>query len=381
MDIDEERTRSLLHQAVFLIGFVALLVILAVLTITIRATAAFGVAMLVAMAAMVSGGLLGFLFGIPRSLQANRDPADTDSEPVSPNTNLEQISDWLTKILVGVGLVQLGTIGSAVGKLIGNVSTAFEPAPEAKVIAGSLLVLPSVGGFMIGYIGTRTWLFKLFTVFAPGFTSFVRHEVRRAVEPVRAEVQQVQQDQETLRELFAVLDDQLDPRAPEPEHASLKELLDNADSAQRDQAFQTAKRARRSALTDQPTIRRTIPVFQALVEVAPDRYVYQAELAAALADIGDYSAALAASDKAVELRGAPTRYDWFEFTRARARAGLIDAGATPDEETAKSLREDLAVAWHKPSFRAYVKRILDAHEENNPEYQELARLRAYLPSD
>src|SRR6266536_4604338 len=231
----------------------------------VLATAAFGVAMFVAMAAMVSGGLVGFLFGIPRSLQVDRDGAGPNSEPVRPNTNLEQISDWLTKILVGVGLVQLGTIGSAAGRLIANVSTAFEPAAGAKVIAGSLLVLPSVAGFMIGYIGTRTWLFQLFTVFAPGFTSFVRQEVRQAVAPVRAEVQQVQQDQEILRELFTVLDAQLDVREAEQEPSTLKELLARADPAQREQAFQSAKRARRSATADPSAIRRTIPVFQALI--------------------------------------------------------------------------------------------------------------------
>ena len=33
------------------------------------------------------------------------------------NTNLEQISDWLTKILVGVGLVQLGAIIDSLGDL------------------------------------------------------------------------------------------------------------------------------------------------------------------------------------------------------------------------------------------------------------------------
>jgi hypothetical protein len=33
------------------------------------------------------------------------------------NTNLEQVSDWLTKIIVGVGLVQIGRIVPALSKL------------------------------------------------------------------------------------------------------------------------------------------------------------------------------------------------------------------------------------------------------------------------
>ena len=66
------------------------------------------------------GGLLGFLFGIPRALQGDHpdgpraaDGSGRDGLPAASyraNTNLEQISDWLTKILVGVGLVQIGEI-------------------------------------------------------------------------------------------------------------------------------------------------------------------------------------------------------------------------------------------------------------------------------
>ncbi len=380
VDVRKLRSRSLLVQTVFAVAFMGALVVLATFTVAIRATAMFGTALLVAATAMASGALLGFLFGIPRSLQADRDATREDSAPLSQNTNLEQISDWLTKILVGVGLVQFGAIGSAAGRLINNVSVAFEPKAGAKVIAGSLLVLSSVAGFMIGYVGTRTWLFQLFTEFSGGIASFVRHEVHRAVEPVRAEVQQVQQDQESLRELVAVIDAQLDSRGAAPEPGTLKELLSKAHPAQREQAYQSAKRARRSPAADQPARLRTIPVFEALVEAAPDRYVYRAELGAALADVGHYQDAIAALDKAIEQRGETSRFDWFEFHRARARIGLVNATDTPDPEIVTLLEKDLAVAWQKPSFQAYVKQILDAHAESDPEYQVLDRLRRYLPS-
>lgn len=57
------------------------------------------------------------------------------------------------------------------------------------------------------------------------------------------------------------------------------------------------------------------------------------------------------------------------------------SGPKPDDETARLLREDLAIAWQKPSFRAYVKRILETHAHNDPEYRDMARLREYLPTD
>lgn len=68
--------------------------------------AAFG--LLLALASVMVGVLVGFLFGIPRALQnAGTGGAEAGWGRYSTNTNLEQISDWLTKILVGVGLVEL----------------------------------------------------------------------------------------------------------------------------------------------------------------------------------------------------------------------------------------------------------------------------------
>ena len=84
----------------------------------------FGVALLIQVSSLLAGMLTGFLFGIPRSLQTDSPPIVTENNGTSKqlsqpgfrgNTNLEQISDWLTKILVGVGLTQIGSISSALG--------------------------------------------------------------------------------------------------------------------------------------------------------------------------------------------------------------------------------------------------------------------------
>jgi predicted secreted protein len=61
---------------------------------------------------LLIGGLLGFLFGIPRTLQQEASQATEQNRKDRPqetnyavNTNLDQISDWLTKILVGVSQI------------------------------------------------------------------------------------------------------------------------------------------------------------------------------------------------------------------------------------------------------------------------------------
>ncbi|HMS10401.1 MAG TPA: hypothetical protein PKE66_13010, partial [Pyrinomonadaceae bacterium] len=61
---------------------------------------------MIALAAVATGGFLGFLFGIPRSTIGNGDIGNS-REPLNiaytPSTNLEQVADWLTKIIIGVG--------------------------------------------------------------------------------------------------------------------------------------------------------------------------------------------------------------------------------------------------------------------------------------
>ena len=55
-----------------------------------------GTALLISSASMVIGALAGFLFGIPRTLEGD-DEGHKSGTRYRANTNLEQISDWLTK--------------------------------------------------------------------------------------------------------------------------------------------------------------------------------------------------------------------------------------------------------------------------------------------
>src|ERR1700743_738960 len=67
---------------------------------------AFSILELVAGASWGVGSVLGFLFGVPRlRTSTGAQPPVGDRSQFTPNTNLEQISDWLTKIIVGATLV------------------------------------------------------------------------------------------------------------------------------------------------------------------------------------------------------------------------------------------------------------------------------------
>ncbi|MFC9918244.1 response regulator [Agromyces binzhouensis] len=115
-------------------------------------------------AAVAVAGILGFIFGVPRArpvvarVDADRsgDAADDDRTAFirfEPNSNLEQISDWLTKILVGAGLVQLAAVPGALrsmGDYLGG--DLGEAGPQVTVA----IVLYGFGvGFLLAYLWAR----------------------------------------------------------------------------------------------------------------------------------------------------------------------------------------------------------------------------------
>jgi hypothetical protein len=120
----------------------------------------FAVALLVGAAAFVAGGLLGFLFGIPRSGVADGVVSADSPQAVvyRSNTNLEQISDWLTKILVGLGLVELGKLVHQISRLVDFLAPSLGGSDSSKSFALAILTLFSVSGFLIFYVATRLYV-------------------------------------------------------------------------------------------------------------------------------------------------------------------------------------------------------------------------------
>jgi hypothetical protein len=117
----------------------------------------FGLLSLVGAAAWLSGGVLGFLFGVPR-LRAASGAAPSTGVFV-PNTNLEQISDWLTKIIVGATLVQMKPLADGVGQLAAAVGAELK-TPGATAVSGGVMILYFFGGFMWGYLWCSLRIFR-----------------------------------------------------------------------------------------------------------------------------------------------------------------------------------------------------------------------------
>lgn|GEM_PF-1692630 len=141
----------------------------------------------------VSGMLLGFLFGIPRSLpsgtvnaaapdeRANGKGRSTDEAPAAGadaaagnagntlflgtptpmevNSNLVEVSDWLTKIIVGVGLIELKSLPGSARSMAAFIAPSLDTdTPTAMAVVGGIMLFFSVHGFLIGYLLTRIYL-------------------------------------------------------------------------------------------------------------------------------------------------------------------------------------------------------------------------------
>jgi tetratricopeptide (TPR) repeat protein len=125
---------------------------------------------LIAVAFGSVGSLIGFLFGIPRTLQSEMPMIVRDSDAAQPsgkdgvyrqavNTNLEQISDWLTKILVGVGLTQLNQATQKLTRLAGYFQTGLNNSAAITLV---VILNSTVFGFFAGYLLTRLFLASAF---------------------------------------------------------------------------------------------------------------------------------------------------------------------------------------------------------------------------
>lgn len=89
------------------------------------------------------------------------------SSQLTPSTNLAEISDWLTKLLLGAGLVELTRLGHPLSALINSVARSMQSVPPggklaegSTVVAGGILALYVVLGFLDSYIITTLWYSK-----------------------------------------------------------------------------------------------------------------------------------------------------------------------------------------------------------------------------
>lgn len=133
--------------------------------------------LVVALASAAVGAFLGLLFGVPRAFTGSTPPAEASDKNAPAgdaatggntrsryvgNTNLEQVSDWLTKLLLGAGLTQLGRLPGALGDL-GRYLAPGLGGPRSSSFTVVLVVFNVVAGFFLAFLLSRLWLPYIFT--------------------------------------------------------------------------------------------------------------------------------------------------------------------------------------------------------------------------
>jgi hypothetical protein len=148
-----------------------------------------GVTFTWSLAYFVLGALIGMIFGVPNASSESKVPnvltgvtnsSDTnvgttkinssttvsqDAKKVLSSTNLTQISDWLTKVVIGAGLVELRELPSFILKVARKMATgvALNSTLVEQVVSmcAAIIIFNSAFGFISGYLLMRI-IFSLF---------------------------------------------------------------------------------------------------------------------------------------------------------------------------------------------------------------------------
>jgi hypothetical protein len=300
------------------------------------------ISLMTAGASLLVGGLLGFLFGIPRTLQQEA-PAQPPSPPEAavqaqaggnveyvPNTNLEQISDWLTKILVGVGLTQLTKMPGKLVQLSKYIGGGLGDTPGNEAFILVVLIYFVICGFLVGYLTTRLLLAPALRQADLVNLGERTERAEKATKEVVTKLKELQDQAQIDANALAIAQRQLRaPRGlPEVSQEDLDNIVAMASPTVRQQIwFQASEVRSQNWLKEEnkPKMERTIPIFQALIksDTAKRDYLSYGDLGFALKDQTDpnYKSAEAALTKAIEIRDAMKHEGWilYEYNRAVCR--------------------------------------------------------------
>jgi hypothetical protein len=269
------------------------------------------VGILLAGAAFIIGAFFGFLFGFPPSPTLSQ---SSETKPAAPsssgakysvafydNTNLREISDWLTKVIVGASLVSLAKLPSLLWQLATTIATGINPHDPSPPVALALLGYFSSCGVLYGYLWTK-------------------YEVAAASQ---------RSNNDDALALTAVDDWLGRPPAPKDDPGPMMDAIKAASPAARVRIFLETERYRMPSTED--VNERALPVFQALVEADAQGIFHRNRGQYALALMGrkknrsdaatpkdDWGKAQDQLTGAIRIRDMLREPGWREYELARA---------------------------------------------------------------
>jgi len=340
-----------------------------------EAISIFGIALMISGASLLSGGFLGFLFGIPRSLQQN-EGSDESTKNINKdrerdvtygaNTNLEQISDWLTKILVGVGLTQISSMPKAFQNYAIYASAGLGNFRGTEAFALALLVYFLIGGFLLGYLWTRL---SLASALRQADIAALGGEIAKVKDKLSSLEEQNAIDGKAINFIQEFLNSSseltFNTKYNDKEtQKSINEIITPTSPVIKEQIFNIAHEARKENLhkNNKSAMEKTIPVFRALILTDPEKsfHRYRAQLGYALKDkinpvLEDFIEAEARLTEAIEIRGSGREngYLYYELNRAVCGINLDIKFSKGDKQRILS---DIKEASKEPYVRQIIKK-------------------------
>jgi hypothetical protein len=323
------------------------------------------VALMAAGAAMLVGGLLGFLFGVPHTREGEQVPTPTkspedqgrqsesvvDSALMSyrPNTSLEQISDWLTKILVGVGLVQIKSIPGKLKDLAAYIGQDLDGTTRTNAFVLTILIYFSLTGFIFGFLWARIYLPSWFKETDQG-------DIKRLDKKVN------ELGREFADAMALVLIHQQLNRSADDEVASDEDIADAirvASTPIKAQIFELAQSASEDTNAYDYDLKNqsVIAIFKALIASDPNGRFHRnySELSYAYSRRrpADLDKAEKSVSTAIELRDRLRAGGWkyYELRRARYRIQRdpdFKNGKPSVQDSTSQIMADLRVAFDEP---------------------------------
>jgi hypothetical protein len=171
----QQRKGGLAQKGNVLAAFVLVGLFIAALLFTVSTAGERASIAVVALGAASVGSLLGILFGVPKDVEDPNAPAAeeiTSQEAITNravlvrrNSNLAKVSDWLTTLLIGAGLVELGSFGPAFAKLNASLAEGIAsqaPVERVQVLVGGTIIYWVVVGFIAGWLSASVILLAVF---------------------------------------------------------------------------------------------------------------------------------------------------------------------------------------------------------------------------
>jgi hypothetical protein len=273
----------------------------------------FGTALALSAAAFLTGGILGFLFGIPHTARGSASSASETQ--YRGNTNLEQVSDWLTKIIVGVGLVQIGRAMPALSKLASNLKEPLGGQASSAAFGLGTAISYALLGFFFVYLWSRV----VFTL------QLNREGMRQLLD---------KRDSDRLTALMLVTRQLYSLKGGvSPTQEELNMAVASVADATRLEIFELADKVRKDNWLedkDKPAMELSIPVFLALIAAEGKKQLHRTRgsLGWALKDskYPDWRKAIEELTTAITIRQREGVAGWrlYEANRALCCIKLID---------------------------------------------------------